>query len=298
MYTWEENTAKRGSVEIYSCMFKWLEDYLFSRPDQYPKKLKIFADNCGGQNKNNNLCLTLLMHVHKDMFERVELSYLVPGHSYNACDRAFGHIQTQYQKDFAIHTPDEYCNIMKISNKKQGEIPVYRMKKEDFLNIEVFVTKKKSTRMAHIKATTGKVFQRATQIVVKKDLPNGYILKNSFNIADECGNLIVVTPPKMDDIDFDLSDVILKPKYSQERKVRPDKITDLKYFLTYEEGKNLQWWENFFKRQEELLVTPEEESEDEDGIPEPPVEQGDINSYVDSLDRIRTRSREKRIDKI
>ena len=31
---------------------------------------------------------------------------------------------------------------MKISNKKQGEIPVYRMKKEDFLNIEVFVTKK------------------------------------------------------------------------------------------------------------------------------------------------------------
>ena len=64
------------------------------------------------------------------------------------------------------------------------------------------------------------------------------------------------------------------------------------------EGKSLQWWENFFKRQEELLVTPEEESEDEDEIPEPPVEQGDINSYVDSLDRIRTRSRAKRIDKI
>ena len=153
--------------------------------------------------------------------------------------------------------------------------------------------------MAHIKATTGKMFQRATQIVVKKDLRHGYILKNSFNIADECGNLIVVTPPKMDDIDFDLSDVILKPKYSQERKVRPEKIADLKYFLTYQEGKNLQWWENFFKRQEELLVTPEEESEDEDEIPEPPVEpveQEDINSYVDSLDRIQTRSRAKRIN--
>ena len=153
--------------------------------------------------------------------------------------------------------------------------------------------------MAHIKATTGKIFQRATQIVVKKDLHNGYILKDSFNIADEKGNLILVTPPDMEDEDFNLSDVILKPKYSQERKVRPDKITDLKYFLTYQEGKNLQWWENFFKRQEELLVTPEEESEDEDEIPEPPVEpveQEDINSYVDSLDRIRTRSRAKRIN--
>ena len=241
MYTWEENTAKRGSVEIYSCMFKWLVDHLFSRPDQYPKKLKIFADNCGGQNKNNNLCLALLMHVHKGLFERVELSYLVPGHSYNSCDRAFGHIQTQYKKIFAIHTPEEYVDIIKNSNKKQGEIPVYRMQKEDFINIEIFVTRKASTRLAHIKATTEKMFQRATQIVVKKELHNGYILKNSFNIADECGTKIGVTPSDKNDEDFNLSNVILKPKYKRERKLRHEKITDLDHFFTQMEGKNRQW---------------------------------------------------------
>ena len=92
MYVWIENTAKQVSVEIYSCMYKYLKDHLLNQPD-YPKTLKIFADNCGGQNKNNNICLALLMDIHKNIFERVELSYLVPGHSYNACDREFGHVE-------------------------------------------------------------------------------------------------------------------------------------------------------------------------------------------------------------
>ena len=47
-YIWEEFTGRRGASEIYSCIAKWLEANVFCKK-KYPMKLRIFADNCGGQ---------------------------------------------------------------------------------------------------------------------------------------------------------------------------------------------------------------------------------------------------------
>ena len=60
MYVWEENVAARGSVEIASCLIKWLGDYVLNKP-QHPRNLRIFADNCGGQNKNILMTLTIFL---------------------------------------------------------------------------------------------------------------------------------------------------------------------------------------------------------------------------------------------
>ena len=49
MYVWDETTAKRGSIEIASCLKDWIS------MDQVKgsfSKLVVFSDNCGGQNKN------------------------------------------------------------------------------------------------------------------------------------------------------------------------------------------------------------------------------------------------------
>ena len=89
MFVWEENVAARGSNEIASCLHKWLELYVLSKPNP-PKNLKIFADNCGGQNKNIVMMLAAMREVHAGNFERIEFTYLVSGHSYMACDRSLG----------------------------------------------------------------------------------------------------------------------------------------------------------------------------------------------------------------
>ena len=62
------------------------------------------------------------------------------------------------------------------------------MKREDFLNIEIFSTKDTTTRLAYVRPTKDKVFQKARQIIIKKAVPYGYILKQDFNVSDEKRN--------------------------------------------------------------------------------------------------------------
>ena len=171
MYTWEENTAKRGSVEIYSCLNKWLNDHLYTR-SQYPRNLKIFADNCGGQNKNNNMVVALLMNIHKRHFDRIELGFLVPGHSYNHCDRKFGNIGTVYSQHNYIPSPYSYRKYMK--QGLTGKDFLYHMERHDFLNIEVLLDK--PTRLAHIRPTKDRIFQKSAVIVMACNYLSGYTL--------------------------------------------------------------------------------------------------------------------------
>ena len=88
-YLWNETQAKRGSIEISNC----LQHYLLNYVDTNVKYLKIFSDNCGGQNKNINVALTCLKQIHTDRFSKIEHFFMEPGHSYLPCDRDFGHIE-------------------------------------------------------------------------------------------------------------------------------------------------------------------------------------------------------------
>ena len=75
-YMWEEFNGKKGSAEIYSCIYKWLKDNILNKnKNERPKKLRIIADNCGGQNKNNNLVLAFLRLIHQGEFDRIELFF-------------------------------------------------------------------------------------------------------------------------------------------------------------------------------------------------------------------------------
>ena len=70
-------------------------------------KLRIVADNCGGQNKYHNLLMALLRLIHLGKFTRIELAYLVPGHLYMAPDRKFGNVSTANKLKANILSPDD-----------------------------------------------------------------------------------------------------------------------------------------------------------------------------------------------
>ena len=167
MCVWNECDGRRGACEIFSCLYKYLKEYVFKRGINYPKNLKIFADNCGGQNKNNYMCLALLQMVHKNLFERVELCFLVPGHSYNACDRAFGTIELRLKRCKEIVSPEKFREMIADARIKK-KFPIIKMDRLDFLNIEIFRKKYDNQRIAYIRPTEGKVFQTASIIVMKK----------------------------------------------------------------------------------------------------------------------------------
>ncbi|KAK8375867.1 hypothetical protein O3P69_008544 [Scylla paramamosain] len=90
MYIWDETQAKCGSCEVASCIKHWVYEELVK--DDFTQ-LVVFSDNCTDQNKNINLVLYYLRLLHARQLFSVDHIYLIPGHSYMACDHAFGNIE-------------------------------------------------------------------------------------------------------------------------------------------------------------------------------------------------------------
>lgn len=86
---WDESMAKRGSEEIGSCIVKYI-----SVAKVRSKKLIVFTDNCGGQNKNWNI-MSLWSHlVNTKRFEEIEHYFLITGPTYLPSDRDFGKLRS------------------------------------------------------------------------------------------------------------------------------------------------------------------------------------------------------------
>ena len=120
-YIWEEFTGRRGSCEIFSCIYKFLKENVLNKQTR-PRKFRIIADNCGRQNKNNNLVLALLRLVHLNLFDRIELAFMVPGHSYLPCDRTFGNIGNKLRTVKTIHSPDNLVRTIQNSTRKKKKV--------------------------------------------------------------------------------------------------------------------------------------------------------------------------------
>ena len=60
-YLWDETMALKGSNEINSCLLKWFKSFCMENFT----RLRIFADNCAGQNKNIFMVLNCLRLLQK-----------------------------------------------------------------------------------------------------------------------------------------------------------------------------------------------------------------------------------------
>ncbi|CAL4112496.1 unnamed protein product, partial [Meganyctiphanes norvegica] len=129
-FLWDETMALKGSNEINSCLLKWIE---LNKSDGF-KNLIIFADNCAGQNKNIYVVLNCLRLLQLGDFDSIKIEFMVAGHSYMPCDRAFGSIEKKIRKQATINNPDEYAKL--IQTATTGGINVVRMTQEDFYDIK------------------------------------------------------------------------------------------------------------------------------------------------------------------
>lgn len=59
MFVWDEVTGGHGSDEVASCLIKWLDIKMGQQSRDFTT-LRIFCDNCVGQNKNLNILLKAL----------------------------------------------------------------------------------------------------------------------------------------------------------------------------------------------------------------------------------------------
>lgn len=97
-------------------------------------KLKVVTDNSGGQNKNINVILYYLKQIHDGKFKIIEHLFLVPGHSYMPCDRAFGNIEKFVRVTGEIYDFEGYCRA--IENAIAARYTLIVMQRNEFLNVE------------------------------------------------------------------------------------------------------------------------------------------------------------------
>jgi hypothetical protein len=97
-YGYTEAEGGKGSNNVASLIVKALEDFGWLLPGQPGKQLSIVMDNCGGQNKNNNVLRLALYLVELKFFNKVELVFYVRGHTKNDCDRLFNQLKLRWHK--------------------------------------------------------------------------------------------------------------------------------------------------------------------------------------------------------
>jgi len=85
----------KGANEVASMVLYYLNTIL----KRNSKHLVLWADNCGGQNKNSTLIQTFLDLVRNGLFDIVELKFQIKGHTRNSVDRGFGLTKRAYNRN-------------------------------------------------------------------------------------------------------------------------------------------------------------------------------------------------------
>lgn len=89
MYLYTENYGQKGPNEVITA----LADYIEHNKLPEHTHLDLFCDNCFSQNKNRYLFAFLDQLCAHNTFQKVTISYLIPGHSMMPIDRDFAMIE-------------------------------------------------------------------------------------------------------------------------------------------------------------------------------------------------------------
>ena len=222
MYIRNETEGKRGSAEIASCLKHYFDHFI----ENTVKKIRMFSDNCSGQNKNINVVLTCLQQIHSGKFTNIEHYFMIPGHSYMPCDRDFGNI-TQKLIGVEVFSTPNYIEIIRASRKTRPFITV-NMNRNLFFDIELL--QKKITNRTKTLGT----FSKGKVFLFDEKYKQGFSIKPSFTGTEPVKvNLQKGRKQTYDANMFNLSTQDLPQKYVTPIKLDLNKLKDLQDLLEF-----------------------------------------------------------------
>ena len=266
-FVWDEVNGGRGSSEIASCILLWLNSE-WARGETFTV-LKIVSDNCGGQNKNINLLLSYLRLIHSGRLANIEHYYLVPGHSYMACDRAFGNIEKTIRATGDVYDFRGYCLAIGASRVERQKVNVLRM--GHFLNFDVL---QKEVTVRRPQAPYK--FMEARRFSLSSKFRQGYYVGMEYEGPLGTVRLRKGTAIKNPE-SFNLSRIDLPQKYSAPRLLKPGKVKCLRTLLSYIPPIHSRYLQFIIDQQEELVQggNGHESDEGEEDV------DGDLDEHLD-----------------
>lgn len=215
MNLWTEDEASKGTQEVGSCLKLHIDS--ITRPI---KKLILWSDSCGGQNRSIKLVL-MMMYIldNHETLESISLRYLLSGHSFLPNDTEFGEIETALKRHEKLYKDKHYMDVMEQCRRK-NPFEVNRILPENFFSVrslESLITNRKSD------INHGKVSWLNThEILIEKNQPG--IIKMSKRIG---GPYQIVNLKKIG-CEFDTQNVVLDRLWPNGRPLSKEKVKDLR----------------------------------------------------------------------
>ena len=120
-YVYDEGTAKKGGNNVASLLYKDIHERGWIDKEQGPREeLTVIMDNCAGQNKNKMVMRMFAWLVETGAYERINIAFLVSGHTKNVCDRLFNILKLTYRK-INVYT---FNQLTKVLNTAEDVVPV------------------------------------------------------------------------------------------------------------------------------------------------------------------------------
>ena len=110
-YMWHELMAKRGANDVISCLAHFIFRTALGRTGA--KRSIWWADNCPGQNKNNCLMWFFQDLIKRKVYARIDVKFLVAGHTYGPTDRHFAMIEKFTSRVEVVYTPQHWFDLVR-----------------------------------------------------------------------------------------------------------------------------------------------------------------------------------------
>lgn len=119
-FFYDDSVGGAGPNEVISLLNYQLHRF----QEKYGKfdQLIVWSDNAPGQFKQCFFFFYLDYLVKTGQFARVDLKFLLEGHSYSICDRRFGSIQQFFDKQERVEIPRQWAMKLKRSPLKNIEV--------------------------------------------------------------------------------------------------------------------------------------------------------------------------------
>lgn len=121
MCVWPETVGGRGSLEVAHCVYSYLTKQITTNK----KKLIVWSDNCGAQNKNQIVLSMYLTLLAKGIFTEIIHKFPVKGHTFLACDRDFGIIEKKKKRCKCMVPMDVVLTIATAKQKNPFVVAVF-----------------------------------------------------------------------------------------------------------------------------------------------------------------------------
>lgn len=133
-FTWNECDSGRGSCEISTALFETLLKY----DEKKVQTVNLFADGCGGQNRNTVVAAALLFIVSKsNHITEISLRFFVTNHGQSEGDSAHSAISYAIKKAGELFVPSQLTPIIRLArHAKPYEVRTFTF--DDFWDFKSF----------------------------------------------------------------------------------------------------------------------------------------------------------------